>query len=132
MKKLFSFLILFTLSACGNSQPDFLPVSDGEYVPSITEPDLIYPHVDEPYYADVKYAEETVEITPTFISCDTSSSSWIRSATYDPSSQYLILDLSGTKYHYCALPFSVYDAFCTATSLGSYYNQNIKGNYACQ
>ena len=65
-------------------------------------------------------------------SVDTSTSSWIRGASYyscDGSTGYFILATDKTNYIFRGLPNSVWLGFKNAESFGSYYNDHIKGNY---
>jgi hypothetical protein len=39
----------------------------------------------------------------------------------------MIISLRGTYYHYCELPPATLDALMGASSMGQFYNQNIKG-----
>lgn len=80
-------------------------------------------------YADVKYGDR-VEVS-SYRDVDTSGSSFMRGGSYDESEQYLILNLSGTNYNYCDVPEYVVDGLESASSHGSYYNSNIKGQYDC-
>lgn len=64
-------------------------------------------------------------------SIDTSRSSFIEDARYNPDSEHLILDLNGTNYEYCDVPEDIWAEFQDADSLGSYFNYEIKGNYDC-
>lgn len=86
-----------------------------------------------PRYVDVKYRDDPVEIkTDNWESIDTSRSSFIRNARYDKDQQYMIIDLDGTNYHYCGLPGYIWESFKDSSSLGSYYNEHIRGNYDCR
>lgn len=42
------------------------------------------------------------------------------------------MSLNGTAYHYCDMPGSVWAAFTTTSSLGTFYNDRIKGNFGCR
>lgn len=82
---------------------------------------------------NVKYREDNVDISADrFEEFDTSKSSFIRGAWYDEGNNYMIINLSGTYYHYCGKPRSSWDSFKSASSLGEYYNQRIKGSYDCR
>jgi len=84
-------------------------------------------------FVSVKYRSDRVDVAnPRFEYLDTSGSSLVRDAWYDADNQYMIIDLSGTKYHYCELPSSVWSRFKRASSFGTEYNSSIKGNYSCQ
>jgi hypothetical protein len=39
----------------------------------------------------------------------------------------MLINLKGVYYHYCELPAATYDAFMVASSMGRFYNRNIKG-----
>src|SRR5579872_3219587 len=75
---------------------------------------------------DVKY-RGPVDLTP-FACQDITRSSFIQRVCYDKASQYLIIRLSGTYYHYCEFPQPVMDAFMSADSMGRFYNASIKGS----
>lgn len=86
-----------------------------------------------PNYVTIKYRTSQVDIAnPRFEYHDTSNSSFVRGAWYDKSNSYMIINLSGTYYHYCALPVSTWEDFKSADSAGTYYNGSIKGNYDCR
>ena len=67
-----------------------------------------------------------------FAYLDTSKSSFVRGAWYDSGNNYIIINLNGTYYHYCGIPLRVWSAFSNASSFGSFYNVNIKGNFDCR
>jgi hypothetical protein len=75
---------------------------------------------------DVKY-RGTVNLKP-FACTDTPRSSFIHRVCYDKVQSYMLINLKGTYYHYCELPASTFDALMTASSMGQFYNQNIKGS----
>lgn len=55
-------------------------------------------------------------------------SSFINRVCYDPRNQYLVIQLRDTYYHYCGLPTATLEALMTASSMGRYFNANIKGS----
>lgn len=64
---------------------------------------------------------------------DTSRSSWIRGATYyscDSRTGFLIIKTDDREYIHQAVPIEVWRGFKNAQSFGSYYSNNIKGNYS--
>ena len=75
---------------------------------------------------DVKY-RGAVDLKP-FACTDTPRSSFIQRVCYDEAQSYMLINLRGTYYHYCELPTPTFDAFVAATSMGQFYNQNIKGS----
>jgi KTSC domain len=46
---------------------------------------------------------------------------------YDKAKQFIAVQLKDTYYTYCEMPAATYDAFLNASSMGQYYNANIKG-----
>ncbi|WP_213737041.1 KTSC domain-containing protein [Bradyrhizobium sp. dw_411] len=64
----------------------------------------------------------------TFACTDVTRSSFINRACYDKAKQFMVVQLKGTYYPYCELPALSYDAFLNASSMGQYYNANIKGS----
>jgi hypothetical protein len=66
-----------------------------------------------------------------YSSVDTSRSSFITSAEYNAYFEHLVLGLNNKRYDYCGIPKTVWSDFIEAESLGSYYNQQIEGDYQC-
>lgn len=75
---------------------------------------------------DVKY-RGIVDLT-SFACTDTSRSSFVQRVCYDKAQSYMLINLRGTYYHYCEIPVATFDAFMAASSMGQFYNQNIKGS----
>ncbi len=75
---------------------------------------------------DVKY-RGAVDLTP-FVCTDTPRSSFIQRVCYDKAQSYMLINLRGTYYHYCEMPEATFEAFLTASSMGQFYNQNVKGS----
>ncbi|OSI74945.1 KTSC domain-containing protein [Bradyrhizobium canariense] len=75
---------------------------------------------------DVKY-RGPVDLKP-FDCQSISRSSFINRVCYDPRNQYLVIQLKDTYYHYCELPKVTLDALMSASSMGRYFNANIKGS----
>ncbi|MCP3910065.1 MAG: KTSC domain-containing protein [Actinomycetia bacterium] len=61
-----------------------------------------------------------------------SDSSLVKAAWYDTSNDYLVINLQGTNYYYCAFPSSSWSGLKSADSMGSCYLDRIKGNYDCR
>ena len=59
-------------------------------------------------------------------------SSLIKDMYYDRDNSYLLVKLKSTYYHYCSIPQGVVSDWRSSSSLGRYYNRNIKGNYDCR
>jgi uncharacterized membrane protein len=78
----------------------------------------------------VKY-RGTVDLS--HFNCQTvTRSSLVKRLCYDPKERYVIVNLTGTYYHYCEVPSSAIDAWKDATSMGSFYNAEIKGRFDCR
>jgi len=59
-------------------------------------------------------------------------SSFIRRLCYDFREQYVIVNLSGTYYHYCEVPKSIVENWRTANSMGRFYNAQVKDRFDCR
>jgi len=119
MRKIISIVaVLFLLTSCsGGGVPSSQRGSD--YAPK--------------QYVSVKYRDDPVNIAaPAFEYLNTSKSSFVRGAWYDSGDQYMVINLSGTYYHYCDMPNSTWRTFRGADSFGSTYNRIIKGRYDCR
>jgi hypothetical protein len=79
----------------------------------------------KPQQDDVKY-RGVVDLKP-FTCSDTLRSSFIQRVCYDKAEHDTLINLRGMYYHYCELPPATLDAFMAASSMGQFYNQNIKG-----
>ena len=58
---------------------------------------------------------------------DTPRSSFIRRVCYDKAEAYMLINLSGTWYHYCEIDPGTVEKLLTAKSAGRYFNDSIKG-----
>jgi KTSC domain len=77
---------------------------------------------------DVKY-RGPVDLAP--FKCETiTRSSFIRRVCYDEKNAYVLINLSGTWYHYCEIDQGTVSNLLAAESMGRYYNLNIKGWYS--
>ena len=60
-------------------------------------------------------------------------SSMIRRVVFDEDAQTLLVCFrSGLRYIYEGVPRAIYDAIGKAASAGQFFNQQIKGRYACR
>lgn len=75
---------------------------------------------------DVKY-RGPVDLK-SFACHDITRSSFIHRVCYDKANQYLLIQLRSTYYHYCELPEPTLKSLMDASSMGRYYNANIKGS----
>lgn len=110
---------LFVLSGCTSSNRDIATDQTTSYKAT--------------QYVEVKYRNTPVDLSSSaFEFLNTDISSFINGAWYDQTNQYMVIRLSGTYYHYCSLPNSIWNRFKVADSYGTFYNQHIKGNYDCR
>ena len=65
------------------------------------------------------------------ITAFTHSSSFVGQVIYDSEVQEMSIILAGEKYVFCGVPDRVYDAFEGATSKGSFFTREIKGQFDC-
>jgi len=78
----------------------------------------------------VKY-RGLVDLTP--FHCD-----WIERSTlvkrlcYDAKEQYVVVNLTGTYYHYCEVPAGIVNDWLAAESMGRFYNAIVKGRFDCR
>jgi hypothetical protein len=63
---------------------------------------------------------------------DTTKSSFVDGAWYEKYNESLVVMLKNSYYEYCAVPVIEWEGFKVASSFGTYYNKNIKGNYSCE
>lgn len=139
---------VIALSACGGRVVDAPPTTSQPArsettaaAPGTTQapPSTVTPSTTStapghtPRYVTVRYRSDPVDIAhPAFDYLNTAGSSLVGGAWYDSSAGYMVINLSGTYYHYCGLPTSVWSSFRSASSFGSYYNASIKGRYGCE
>ena len=87
----------------------------------------------EPYWVTVKYRATSVDVgAPYFERLGRADSTMVYAAWYDDGNDYMVINLSGTNYHYCGFPRSAWTALRSAGSMGRYYRSNIKGRYDCR
>ena len=51
---------------------------------------------------------------------------------YDSKELYVIVNLTGTYYHYCEVPTDIVAAWQQAESMGRYYGAQVKGRFDCR
>ena len=59
-------------------------------------------------------------------------SSLVNRLCYDEKETYVIVMLRDTYYHYGEVPKPTVSAWFSASSMGRFYNANIKGRYDCR
>ena len=84
----------------------------------------------EPEVVTVKY-RGPVSLAP--FKCDAvTRSSFIERVCYDAVNSYMLIDLTGTWYHYCEIDAGTVSNLMAANSMGQFYNQSIKGRFDCR
>lgn len=61
-----------------------------------------------------------------FVCTDTPQSSFVRRICYDAPKSFMAINLQGTWYPYCEIDAGTVNALITASSVGGFYNQNIR------
>jgi|ERR1039458_7573548 hypothetical protein len=61
-----------------------------------------------------------------------SRSSVVKRLCYDSHERYVVVNLTGTYYHYCEVPPTTVTAWKQAPSMGTFYNSEIKGRFDCR
>jgi hypothetical protein len=74
---------------------------------------------------DVKYRGQ-VDLKP--FDCTDTKSSFVNRVCYDKSKSYMLILLKSTWYHYCEIDAATVNSLVSASSVGRYYNANIKGS----
>ena len=59
-------------------------------------------------------------------------SSLVNRLCYDRKHQYVVVNLNGTYYHYCAIPPGVVNAWRSADSMGRFFNAQVQGRFDCR
>jgi hypothetical protein len=75
----------------------------------------------------VKYRDTPVCLQ-SFVCTETPQSSFVRTVCYDAAKSYMLIKLSDTWYHYCAVDRTSFDSLIKAASVGTYYNQNFRSH----
>ena len=68
---------------------------------------------------------------------DIDRSSVVKRVCYNEANAYMIIRLKSTDYHYCGVDAATVEEFLAASSMGRFYNQNIKvdangGRFDCR
>ncbi len=51
---------------------------------------------------------------------------------YDSNERYVIVNLTGTYYHYCDVPSEVVTAWLHADPMNEYYNRHVRRRFDCR
>lgn len=83
----------------------------------------------------VKYREPDPWVpvgSPRFLELSSQLGSSVRDAWYDPAFQYMVIELGGTAYHYCAFPSGQWADLNRSNDRYRHYEINIRGKYDCR
>ncbi|MFY7742870.1 MAG: KTSC domain-containing protein [Flavobacterium sp.] len=111
MKIIVYILITFCLLGCNPTNCNKIPLTFKTYEQAVSVVEK----------STFEFQEET-----------TKSSSWIEDANYyscDKKNGFLIIETSRQKYIHKDVPIKIWEEFNNSTSLGKYYNRNIKNKF---
>lgn len=94
---------------------------------------LVIATVSSPVFGEcveVKYRDTCVELSK--LECTATQSSFVHQVCYDGKSNYMIILINSTRYHYCRIPKEVVAELIHADSVGGFFNASIKGRFGCQ
>ena len=92
------------------------------------------PHETEPrqpYYVSVKYHKKVNLHDDKFVEVNVDDN-LVKELHFDASSNYAIVKLKHTYYHYCGIPASVVSSWDAVKNQSSYYRTKIQGRYDCR
>ena len=119
----------FRHSLTTNKPLTFVPMEGNPRAPETAAPNIASGALASET-VNVKY-RGPVNLTP--FKCDTiARSSFIQRVCYDASNSYMLINLSGTWYHYCEIGQGMVSSLLAAESMGGFYNVSIKGNFDCR
>ena len=112
-----------SVKATSDPYADLIPKADKAGTEDLPKP--VVPEV-----VTVKY-RGPVSLAP--FNCDAiTRSSFIERVCYDAANSYMLIDLSGTWYHYCEIDADTVSNLIAADPMGQFYNQSIKGRFDCR
>lgn len=115
------------LCSCGTGRTAQAPSSPSP-TPTASSPDS---SIEQ--WVSVKYRPSAVNVgQPKYENLGRTDSSVVLDAWYSATDQYMVINLNGTNYHYCAFPSSAWRSLRTASSMGAHYHDSIRGNYDCR
>ncbi len=65
-------------------------------------------------------------------SCALPSSSFVGRVCYDARNRYMVIQLSGTYYHYCGIDGGTVSRMLAADSVGRFYSTQVRGRFDCR
>ena len=98
-----------------------------------TETSLPYASKREPVLVTVKYRDTLVNVAAAgFTALARTDGDVLRRAWYDAPARYLVVDLGGALYHYCACAPRDWDSLEQSADLDDHYTNAIKGRFDCR
>ena len=83
--------------------------------------------------AESVYVKYRGDVDLRFFDCwEITRSSFIKRVCYDRRSEYMLISLNGTFYHYCEIDAGTVFSLLSAPSMGRFYNANIKDQFDCR
>lgn len=86
----------------------------------------------KPGYVDIKYRDDPVDVSSSSFEALENTDKTVKGAWYDSEEGYLVINLSGTYYHYCEMPSGEWNEFKLASEPYTYYENNLRGEYDCR
>lgn len=130
---------LLLLSACSSATGTSSPVattSTTRAPASRTDPSVeSAPPTSLAYHSwiTVKYRDTPVDLAaPGMIQLPVVADGDVVSVYWDSLNDYMVINLTGTWYHYCAFAMADAEAFVAAPSGGSHYQSVIRGTHDCR
>ena len=91
------------------------------------------PQLDHHQWITVKYRNSSVDLSaPGFVRLDLSKGGDIGQAWWDSQNDYMVIELTGIFYHYCAFTAPDAEQFEATASADDHYRSTIKGTHDCR
>jgi hypothetical protein len=121
------------LASCSASTTGTVPAPQSSASVSVVTAAPSPASAHTPHWLTIKYRSDPVDVAKRwFVYLDGGSSSLVDATFYDADNRYMIISLNGTAYHYCGMADGAWSEFTAASSLGSFYNDRIKGRFDCR
>lgn len=83
-------------------------------------------------YTETVYVKYQGKVDLSTFQCNTPKSSFVHRICYQSQTQYVVVLLEDTYYHFCRVPSQLVNQWRNAQSKGRFYNQYLKGRYDCR
>ena len=74
----------------------------------------------------VKHGQCEMNLSPNFTCPEITASSFVRRVCYDKDESFMVINLAGTWYPYCAVDAVSFLQLISAPSIGRHYNEHFK------